>query len=100
MSLNEKQITAKILNNKTIHIELPGMIHKKFRANLFLKELSMQKFFCLMAESFINGDSHIHSLVEEKVSNLKDEKLSKLKNIDTKELYDAIEKNSPFKKQD
>ena len=38
-----KQV-EKILNNKTVHIEIPGEIHRKLRAKLFLDELSMQQF--------------------------------------------------------
>ena len=100
MSLDEKQIAKKIINNKTIHFELQGDIHKKLRALLFLKELSMQKFFRLMSESFVNGDEYINKLIEEKVDEIKNNKLSRLKDIDTKDLYNAIEENSPFKNKD
>lgn len=100
MSLDDKQIANKIINNKTIHFELQGNIHKKLRAILFLKELSMQKFFRLMAESFVDGDDYINKLVLRKVDEIKNNKLSKLKNIDTKELYNVIEENSPFKEED
>tara|TARA_B100000212_G_C27380709_1_gene536911 strand:- start:1823 stop:2119 length:297 start_codon:yes stop_codon:yes gene_type:complete len=98
MSLNDKQLADKIINNKTVHFELQGNIHKKLRALLFLKELSMQKFFRLMSESFVDGDDYINNLVSKRVDEIKSNKLSKLKNIDTKELYDVIEENSPFEK--
>lgn len=100
MSLNEKQLAQKIINNKTIHFELQGNIHKKLRALLFLKELSMQKFFRLVSESFVNGDEYISKLIEKKVSDIKCDKLTRLKNIDMKELYNAIEENSPLKEED
>mgnify|MGYP004002856587 CR=1 FL=1 len=99
MSLGDKQIANKIINNKTVHFEIQGNIHKKLRATLFLKELSMQKFFRLMAESLVDGDEYINKLVLKKVDEIKSNKLSKLKNIDTKALYDVIEENSPFKNQ-
>ena len=95
MTKNNKQI-QKIINNKTVHIELPGQIHKKLRALLFLNELSMQKFFTLMAEQYTLNDSYIHKLVNERVDEIKEEKLNKLRNIEKKDLYDAIEKNSPI----
>merc|ERR1711907_774577 len=91
--MNEKQLASKIVNNKTVHFELQGNIHKKLRALLFLKELSMQKFFRLMSESFVDGDDYINNLVSKRVDEIKSNKLSKLKNIDTKELYDVIEEN-------
>ncbi len=100
MSLSHKQKVEKIINNKSIHFELQGNIHKKLRALLFLKELSMQKFFRLMSEAFVDGDEHINKLVEDKVEEIKNNKLLKLKNIDTKELYNVIEENSPFEKED
>ena len=98
--MDEKQLANKIVNNKTIHFELQGNIHRKLRALLFLKELSMQKFFRLMSEKFVDGDAYIVSLVEQRVSEEKTNKLSKLKNINMKDLYDAIEENSPLKEED
>jgi len=95
MIKNNKQI-KKIINNKTVHIEIPGQIHKKLRALLFLNELSMQKFFTLMAEQYTLDDSYLHDLVNERVNEIKEEKLNKLRNIEKKDLYDAIEKNSPI----
>lgn len=92
----DKQI-QKVVNNKTIHFELAGQVHRKLRASLFLKELSMQAFFRMIAEKFINDDQYIHQLVNERVDEIKEKKLDKLRDIDEKDLYDAIEKNSPFK---
>lgn len=89
--------TIKIINNKTVHVEIPGTIHRKLRALLFLNEISMQKFFILMSEKFVNGDLHLKALVDERVDEIKNHKLSKLKDIDEKDLYNAIEENSPFK---
>ena len=98
--MDEKQMAKKIVNNKTIHFELHGNIHRKLRALLFLKEISMQKFFRLMSEKFVDGDDYIVKLVEQRVSEEKNNKLSKLKNINMKDLYDAIEENSPLKEED
>jgi hypothetical protein len=98
--MNEKQLANKVINNKTIHFELQGNVHKKLRALLFLSEMSMQKFFRLMSESFVNGDDYIIKLVENRVKEEKSNKLAKLKNIDMKDLYDAIEENSPLKEKD
>jgi hypothetical protein len=96
-SSKSKRQIKKIVNNKTVHVEIPGSIHKKLRALLFLNEMSMQKFFCLMAEKYIEKDNHIHSLVDERVNEIKDNKLSKLRDIEEKDLYNVIEENSPFK---
>ena len=96
MRKNNKQV-KKIVNNKTVHVELPGQVHKKLRALLFLNELSMQKFFTLMAERYVLNDNYLHDLVDKRVNEIKENNLNKLRNIDEKDLYDAIEENSPFK---
>ena len=96
MRKNNKQV-KKIVNNKTVHIELPGQIHKKLRALLFLNELSMQKFFTLMAEKYVLSDNYLHDLVDKRVDEIKENNLNKLRNIAESELYNAIEENSPFK---
>jgi len=90
-----KQI-KKIINNKTVHIELPGEVHKKLRAQLFVNEISMQQFFKLVSEKIVEGDNHLLSLVEDRVNLIKENKINKLKDINPKDLYDVIEKNSPL----
>jgi hypothetical protein len=65
---------------------------------LFLKELSMQRFFRMMSEKLVEGDPYIVSLVEERVNEIKNKKLDNLREIEEKDLYDVIEQNSPFKK--
>jgi hypothetical protein len=99
-STKQKKQVAKILNNKTIHFVLPGEIHRKLRALLFLKESSMQAFFKLMSEKFIEGDPYIMDILEKRISDIKNKKLESLREINEKDLYNAIEENSPFKKDD
>lgn len=91
-----KQV-KKIINNKTVHIEMPGLIHRKLRAKLFLEEMSMQKFFRLMAEKYVNDDNYINDLVSERIEEIKNKEIDNLKEINEKDLYSAIEQNSPFK---
>ena len=83
--------------NKSVHIEVHNNVHRKLRALLFLKEMSLQGFFRLMAESFVNGDAYIESLIDQRVSDIQNKKLDQLRNINKSELYNAIEENSPFK---
>lgn len=91
-----KQV-KKVLNNKTVHIEMPGEIHKKLRVKLFLDELSIQQFFRLVAEKYAEDDNYIKQIVLERVDEIKNNKLNRLKEINEKDLYNAIEENSPFK---
>ena len=60
----------------------------------------MQKFVQLLAEKFVEGDTYLEDLVEERVREIKNKKIEKLKHVDEKDLYDVIEQNSPFKKDD
>lgn len=92
----DKQV-KKILNNKTVHIEIPGEIHKKLRVKLFLDEISMQQFFRLVSEKYVNDDKNLKKLVCERVDEIKNNKLNKLREVNEKDLYNAIEENSPFK---
>ena len=94
----DKLKVEKIINNKTVHLEMPGSIHRKLRAMLFLKEISMQEFFRLSAEMVVLGDQYMIKSIEKRVDDIKNKKLSKLRNIEEKDLYDVIEQNSPFKK--
>ena len=90
-----KQI-KKIINNKTVHIELPGEVHKRLRAQLFVNEISMQQFFKLVSEKIVEGDNYLLQLVEDRVNLIIENKINKLKEINPKDLYDVIEKNSPL----
>lgn len=83
--------------NKSVHIEVHNNVHRKLRALLFLKEMSLQGFFRLMAESFVNGDPYIESLIDQRINDIQNKKLDQLRNINKSELYNAIEENSPFK---
>jgi hypothetical protein len=49
-----------------------------------------------MVEQFVNGDEHISKLLEERVNEIKDKKISIVKDVNKKDLYDAIEENSPL----
>ena len=97
---DEKELAIKINLKKTIHTELPVNIHRKLRANLFLKEISIQEFFKLVSEAVVNDDYYINQMIEERVDNIKNKKLDKLRNINKKDLYNAIEENSPLKDKD
>jgi len=92
---NNKQV-KKIINNKTVHIELPGEVHKRLRAQLFVNEISMQQFFKLMSEKVVENDQYILQLIEDRVDLIKENKLNKLREINPKDLYNVIEKNSPL----
>lgn len=92
----KKTDPQRLLNNKTVHLEVPGEVHRKLRALLFLRESTIQGFFRLMAEHFVNGDQYINKLLEERVQEIKSKQRSVVKDINEKDLYNAIEENSPL----
>jgi len=92
----KKTDPQRLLNNKTVHLEVPGEVHRKLRALLFLRESTIQGFFRLMAEHFVNGDQYINKLLEERVQEIKSKQRSVVKEINEKDLYNAIEENSPL----
>ena len=96
--MNEKKLTKRVINDKSVHITMPGTVHRQLRAFLFLKEISMQEFFKTIAEKTVLKDNYLEKIIDERVKEIKEKKLNNLRNIDEKDLYDAIEKNSPFKK--
>ena len=58
----------------------------------------MQEFFRMSAEMVVLGDQYMLKSIEKRVDDIKTKKLSKIRNIEEKDLYDVIEQNSPFKK--
>lgn len=85
-----------ISKKKSIHINIEKSQHRMFRSKLFLNELTMQQFISMIISKFNVDDPSILKLVEELRMDLKEKEISKLKGIDEKDLYDAIEKYSPL----
>lgn len=86
----------RLINNKTVHLEIPGEIHRKLRAMLFLRESTIQGFFRLMAEKLVDGDQYINELLTVRVDEIKKNKITALRNVNERDLYNAIEENSPI----
>ena len=85
-----------ISKKKSLHVNLDKSHHRIFRSKLFLHELTMQQFLEFFIVKFNNEDPTIEKMIEELKAEVKEEKINKLKGIDKKDLYDAIEKYSPL----
>lgn len=83
-----------LIENKCVHLTIEGYTYKKLRALLFLKDANIQTFMRMIVEKFVNGDEYIEKLIEQRVRDIKQQKLNTLKNIKEKDLYNAIEENS------
>jgi len=85
-----------ISKKKSIHVNIDKSQHRMFRSKLFLNELTMQQFISMIITKFNVDDPSILKMVIELKDDLKEKEISKLKGIDEKDLYDAIEKYSPI----
>ena len=85
-----------ISKKKSIHINIDKSQHRMFRSKLFLNELTMQQFISMIITKFNVDDPSILKMVIELKDDLKEKEINKLKGIDEKDLYDAIEKYSPI----
>lgn len=88
-----------LIENKCVHLTIEGYTYKKLRALLFLKDANIQTFMRMIVEKFVNGDEYIDKLIEQRVRDIKQQKISMLKNIKEKDLYNAIEENSSLNKE-
>ena len=85
-----------ISKKKSIHVNIDKSQHRMFRSKLFLNELTMQQFISMIITKFNVDDPSILKMVIELKDDLKEKEISKIKGIDEKDLYDAIEKYSPI----
>jgi hypothetical protein len=85
-----------ISKKKSIHINIEKSQHRMFRSKLFLNELTMQQFISMIISKFNVDDPSILKMIKELKEDLKEKEINKLKGIDEKDLYDAIEKYSPL----
>jgi hypothetical protein len=89
---NAKYISAK----KSVHVNIGKDIHRKFRSQLFLQDITMQQFLENCIELFVNENARMNKIINDLKKELKEKELNKLRGIDKKDLYDVIEENSPF----
>ena len=85
-----------INKKKSIHVNIDKSQHRIFRSNLFLHGLTMQQFIEMSINKFNIEDPEIMKMVESLKDENKVKEISKLKGIQGKDLYDAIEKYSPI----
>ena len=82
---------------KDIHIYLDKNIHKILKLELYSHDVSIQEFFGIVSNLLCSRDERIIHIVDEYKDKRTEENISNLDNLKMKDIYDAIEKNSPFK---
>ena len=90
-----KEDTLYILKKKSVHVNLDKVQHGIFRSKLFLHGLTMQQYIEMMILHFNIETPSVIKLVEKEKVKIKEKELEKLRGINKKDLYDAIEKYSP-----
>jgi len=82
---------------KDIHVYLEENIHKILKLELYSQDLSIQEFFKEISSLLCSRDERIIQIINEYKNKRLAENISNLDNLKMKDIYDAIEKNSPFK---
>lgn len=82
---------------KSLHINLSKNLYNIFKLELYSHEISNAEFFTMITKLLSKRDSRIIELINEYKENKLDENLENIENLKMKDVYDAIERNSPFK---
>jgi len=87
------------LNRKSVHINLNEGVHTEFRILAFQNKLSMQEIISSLVTKLVDKDPYLESLVKELKNNKKSKELESLTNIESFDVFDEINKQSPFDKK-
>lgn len=91
--------TLYILKKKSVHVNLDKIQHGIFRSKLFLHGLTMQQYIEMMILHFNLETPSVIKIVEKEKIRIKEKEIEKLRGINKKDLYDAIEKYSPINEE-
>ena len=87
------------MNRKSVHINLNEGVHTEFRILAFQNKLSMQEIISSLVTKLVDKDPYLESLVKELKNNKKSKELESLTNIESFDVFDEINKQSPFDKK-
>ena len=95
LSILEAEATL-IARKKSVHVNLMESEHRILKGKLHMLGLTMQDYFSFLCRRFNNDDPVILEMIEEYKIEKRDQELEELRAINKKELYDAIERQSPL----
>ena len=87
------------MNRKSVHINLNEGVHTEFRIIAFQNKLSMQEIISFLVTKLVDKDPYIESLIERLKHNKKSKELDSLTNVESVDVFDEINKQSPFDKK-
>ncbi len=87
------------MNRKSVHINLNEGVHTEFRIIAFQNKLSMQEIISSLVTKLVDKDPYLESLIEELKKNKKSKELQSLTNVESFDVFDEINKQSPFDKK-
>ena len=87
------------MSRKSVHINLNESIHTEFRIIAFQNKLSMQEIISLLVTKLVDKDPYLESLVEELKKNKRSKELDGLTRVESFDVFDEINKQSPFDKK-
>jgi len=83
---------------QSIHINLTKSTHSGLRIELFERGLSMQEVFNSLASLICEGDTYLHSHLDEMQKQKREKTIKQVSKTDSESIFDVIEDQSPLKK--
>ena len=84
------------MNRKSVHINLNESVHSELRILAFKNKLSMQEIISYLVTSLVDKDSYLESLIEKMKSEKISKELKKITNVESIDIFDAIDQDSPW----
>ena len=87
------------MNRKSVHINLSESIHTELRILAFQNKLSMQEIISCFVTKLVDKDPYLENLVENLKISKKTKELSSLTSVESGDIFEEIDKQSPFEKK-
>lgn len=88
------------MNRKSVHINLIESVHSEFRIIAFKSKLSMQEIISGLVTSLVDEDPYLQNLVEKMKDEKRTKQLRKITNVESTDIFDQINDQSPWKKKE
>ena len=87
------------MRRKSVHINLNEGVHTEFRIIAFQNKLSMQEIISFLVTKLVDKDPYLESMISDLMDNKKSKELDSLTNVESVDVFDEINKQSPFDKK-
>ena len=87
------------MNRKSVHINLIESVHSEFRIIAFKNKLSMQEIISGLVTSLVDEDEYLQNLVAKMKEEKRTKQLKKITNVESTDIFDQINNQSPWHKK-